>query len=53
MYVIKIGDEEIMAKDYAVVNIDGKKTLYITLKDDREMAYAVNTLTWSVGVNEL
>lgn len=48
MYTIKINNEKFIAKDYAVVNLEGNKTLYIRLESGFEIEFNVNNKNWSV-----
>lgn len=48
MYRITIHGKEHIAEDYAVVNLDENKTLYIRLTDKTEIEYYVNHENWSV-----
>lgn len=50
MYEIKINDETFKAKDYAVVNLEGNKTLYIKRESGLEMEFNVNNKNWSVNL---
>lgn len=48
MYKITIDNESFIADDYAVVNLDENKTLYIRLEDKTEIEYYINHTNWSV-----